>query len=672
MRFLSFIFFLIMIPASLMHPQNAAEEENSEAAHRITVTAEYEPFDPRHLSSQVTIIGEDEIEASAPRSAADVIAPVVGVQVSRYGGQTEPSMVSIRGASPEQVLVLVNGKRLNASSGGGVDFSTINPDNIERIEVVRGGNSAVYGENAFGGVINIVTKDGYGRELEGGLRYGVASFNTHNLSGHIMGQFGKDEAFDFFLSLHGMSTAGGYSFPDPDEPEGFAVRKNTQGLEGDASFKLGWDINRDLGLRISLAGQSYNDTKGVPGLKEFPTVDATIEDSRYIGQLNFQYQNNPIASADVDLFIQFQKRSYTDPENYLGSIDENHSNLAMGSDISFSRNDDLHFFFLRSIFGYSLRRDSLVSTGLIRVGGDEGEGEVTKLSHSGFYRCEINLFPYPASVTGRIILHPAFRYDRHVVSNPDENITKSYDAVNANLGVLVPFDKRRGALLKGNIGTSYRVPSFNDLFWPATAFAVGNPNLFPEESVEYDIGLIVQPYDFFSFEIAHFNRDVTNLIQWNPSAMGQWRPQNVGNALLNGLELEGKFLFSLDAIASLLEIKGNYSFLFAKDMTEGSASYGLQLPRRAQEKGNVIAAVNHLDGYSIRFEGRYVGARYITAQNTKYLPAYFVLDGTAGVSMFDFFKLNFSVKNILGTEYVDLREFPVPGREYVLEFAARY
>ncbi|MFW5769636.1 MAG: TonB-dependent receptor, partial [Spirochaetota bacterium] len=272
---------VLFLVAAVMKP--SAEERE-----RITVVGEYLPSDPRSVSSQVTVITEEEIRAAAPDNAAELIASVTGVQINRYGGATEPSMISIRGSSPEQVLVLINGKRLNSAQGGGVDLAGISTDDIERIEVVRGGGSARYGENAFGGVINIITKEGYGKETEHTVKYGFSSYFTNELTWQLLGPLGNDSAGDFFLGLSGMSTAGGYSYTDSHE-EGPAVRENTAGLMGDASLKLGWTLNELKGIRLAFSGRLHGSKKGVPGLAEFPTPEAEMENLLGLGRLSFAY-----------------------------------------------------------------------------------------------------------------------------------------------------------------------------------------------------------------------------------------------------------------------------------------------------------------------------------------------------------------------------------------------
>jgi len=640
------------------------EDEEDEDIEQITIVADYEALDPRTVSAQVSVVGSDEIEASAPRTAADIVAPILGVQINRYGGITEPSTVSIRGSSPEQVLVLVNGKRMNSAQGGGVDLNSIDPDSIERIEVIRGGSSAIYGESAFGGVINIITKDGYGKDLGGSLSYGYASLNTHTLAAQYMGSFGPEKTMDFFVSASGLYTEGNYAYSDSHSDTGYTTRTNTEGLKGDTTAKLGWDIDSDRGMRLSLATQTHNDSKGVPGLAEFPTPDAEIQDQLYRGTLSFNYAENPITALGVDLYLGRQIRDYTNPDDIEGEVSDRHDNTYGGLDLDLKRNDRFGFLLMKSAAALQLRADRLVSTGLLESSGTESAaGSVTRATGSAALRADIHLFPDEKEQMGRLSLFPALRFDVCRLKYPDGDVDSVNQALSYNLGVMLPLLKDRSLTVKANAGFAYRLPSFDDLFWPATAFAVGNPELLPEEAYIWDAGVLFQPFRFLSLELVYFNHDIANLIQWTPGPSGQWRPTNLASAHIRGVETELKLLFSLEALDSYCEIRGNYSYTRAEDTSGEGATTGTQLPRRPYEKANIGATLTHADGHSLHVDGRYVGFRYTTAQNTKYLPSYFVLDASVNLAVREGWKLTVIGRNLLDAEYVDIREYPVPGRE---------
>lgn len=652
-------FFMLLLCVYL--PLDADASTNEPHVIREIVHAKYDPLNPAHVSAHTSVIGEEEIRASGARNAAEIVSSVVGVTIAKYGGASQASVVSIRGASPEHVLVLVNGKRMNSAQGGGVDLSTIRPESIAYVEVVRGGGSAVYGEGAIGGVVNIVTKEGYGKRQEANVSYGFGSYMTHTLHGDIAFAFGERKAFDAFFSLGGMYTEGSFSFHDTFSEIGVTRRTNAGGLFGDLSCKVGWDISRAKGMRLAFSLQAHRDKKGVPGLKEFPSHAAEMEDENFLALLSYRFTKNPIAEVTSDVFFRFQRRHYYDPLFFLGTLDDAHTNRAVGWDVSLRRIDAFDHVTHRTTLGYTLRLDGLRSTALTTESGLIGEKAVRRIAQSAYLRSELLLLHAPSTKHFRLTLFPSLRFDGTAFSGSENAQWRG--AFSYALGILFAFDPERCFIVKGNIASVYRLPSFDDLFWSATSFAVGNADLLPEEGFVLDAGILVTPFSFLTLEATYFLHIVTNLIQWTTGPQGRWRPINVGRARLTGAEAEVQALVPLTALDAYLGMKANYTLLYATDMREGESTYGAQLPRRPYERLNASLSLSHADGHSLRVEGRYVGFRFITAQNTKYLPAYFVLDATVIVRVFDRLDLTLSVKNVLDAEYVDVREYPVPGRE---------
>jgi len=627
---------------------------------RITVIAKRKHLDPGSTPSHVTVITADEIKASGARNVAEVLDTTVGTQVQRYGSVGALATVSIRGSSNEQVLVLMNGKRLNTAQGGGVDFSSLNPEDIERIEVIRGGSSAIYGENAFGGVINIVTKSGRGKKWQGGLHYSYGSYATQAADGSLRGPWGPDKRGDFYISLRGLASEGGYLFTD--QKRGTVQARKNSGLLGvDGSVRVGFDLGEPRVHRLAFSGQLHYRDKGVPGMADFPTVAANMTDRRIMGIFDYNCAALPFlpgADLSVSVYGVFHKRHFTDPEYFLGEIDDWHDNRAVGGDATLSGRVVWDWLMQKYRAAYTGRWDWLTSTGLQKSPGILTDGEVARIAHSLSARDELHLWRYPGKEgdpgVGRVVFVPALRYD----------INSLYrDFLSWQLGAMVHFDAGKRLVLKGNAGTSYRAPSFNDLFWPQTAFAIGNPKLRPEISFGWDAGGLVKPFPWLTFELVYFHNLVEDLIQWVPGPGGQWRPSNVGQALLEGVEAEVKTILTIAWLKSYLEVGANYTLLFATDKSDSPATYDKQLARRPFEKANAVVSLSRPQWYFVRWETRFVGFRYITAHNTKYFEPYLVHSVNAGVTVFDRVELSAQVMNLLDDSYIDVREYPIPGRE---------
>lgn len=657
----------------LMFAQNVSTNQHNqkpvekiEKIEKITVIAHQKYLTPENTSAHISIIHAEEIRASGARNIGEVLDSVAGTYVQNYGSLGSLSVISIRGSSSQQVLVLINGKRLNTAQGGGVDFSTINPESIERIEIIRGGASAIYGENALGGVINIITKSGEKKSTREAY-YSYGSYQTHIAGASIQGFF-NGKSIDYFFSFRGITSEGNYLFTD-QKRKTEKQRINTGLLAGDGEAKIGWDFGRGKKHRVSFNFQYHQDDKGVPGMVDFPTVSASMKEKRIISMLGYDYKKLPFLSKgmlNVGLYSIFQKRNFKDTEFFLGKINDWHDNRAYGIDTTFSGN--IHgWIFQKLSFGYSYRWDWLTSTGLEKSPGILEKGEVYREAHSIFIKDELHLFQYSKKrqkqLFGRIVFIPAFRYDMNSL----------YDNVlSKQIGVMLNPDRKQRIILKGNAGTAYRAPSFNDLFWPATAFAIGNPDLKPEKSINWDTGLLCKLYSWLSTELVYYNSEVIDLIQWNPGPGGRWIPRNMDKVLLQGIETEIKAIWTLNFISSYMEMLYNYSLMYATDKTESPSTKEKQLPRRPYEKANFIISLQAPQVYFIRWETKFVGFRYITAHNTKYMDSYYTHNINTGIYIWKHYELSLLIKNIFNNEYIDIREYPIPGREIIIKIGVQF
>ncbi len=646
------------------------EEESSipEEVEQIVITANKEPMNPGNTTAQVTIITSDQIDSMAARNAAEIVATVPGVNTASYGARGQSKLVSIRGSSADQVLVLVNGKKINTVQGGGVDLSLINPDTIERIEIIRGGMSAVYGDGAFGGVVNIVLKEGSNKKLNLAASYSFSYFNSHDVSASIGSGLGEEEIFDFNLAINGFYTNGKYDYYSSDYNE-IISRENSDGFGGGISLDLGWDLIPDDKMRLELNSQIRGSKKGVPGMEQFASKNAEMEDLFTIGSINYSWMENMLGSIEFDFSFQHQLRHYSDPDWYLDPVDDTHKNNAVASNIKISRSDRFKFMLMNNSIGYSFRYDYLDSTAIV-LKETEGESTMGKYSNSAFYRGDFHLFQKKTEDLYSLILSPSIRYDSVLTICQVENIERYENKFSWNAGWMINFDPKQKYLVKGNIGTAYHLPTFDDLFWPDTGFAMGNPDLKPENAFNIDAGMIIKPFTFISLELVYYRQLVEDLIQWTPGAGGIWRPKNIGNALLTGLETELKTLVDLSGISCFLEGSFNYSLLISRNRESGIAHNGMQLIYRPEHQCNVSITLNHYNGHSLNISGAYTGFRYLTEGNTKYLDDHFILNATLSVKLFEAFDFIVYGKNLLNISYIDRRQYPVPGFE--LGTKARY
>ncbi|MEE8526691.1 MAG: TonB-dependent receptor plug domain-containing protein, partial [Thermoanaerobaculia bacterium] len=247
-----------VLPSQVRGAGEASEEESAEqpaATHRdtIVVSANRVETEIRNVGSSVTVIDAEEIELRAKTSVAELLRSVPGVEVVRGGGPGQVTSVFIRGGNSSHTLVLIDGVRVNGPSTGAFDFANLSTDNVERIEIVRGPQSTLYGSEAMAGVISITSKRG--RE---GLHFsGLAEAGELDHRRWSLTVDGGGDRFDYSVAVSDESTAGVS-----------AARERAGNTENDAyeltsvsaalGFALGDDGRADLTLR-TFDGRVGND-----------------------------------------------------------------------------------------------------------------------------------------------------------------------------------------------------------------------------------------------------------------------------------------------------------------------------------------------------------------------------------------------------------------------------
>jgi len=214
----------------------------------VVVTATRDAQEIRKVPANVTVITQDEIKQTNAQTVVDLFRDEVGVVVRDFYGTGKNASVDIRGfgeTAPLNTLVLVDGRRVNEIDLSGVDWSQISLDQVERIEIVRGSGSVLYGDNAAGGVINIITKKPekpFSAQAEGVL----GSYDFYRAGASAGGKWGSFSAI----------VNAGYRHTDGYRDNGFLKAKDIGG-------KLIYDLSESVSL--SLSGSFHQDDSGLPG-----------------------------------------------------------------------------------------------------------------------------------------------------------------------------------------------------------------------------------------------------------------------------------------------------------------------------------------------------------------------------------------------------------------------
>jgi outer membrane cobalamin receptor len=623
-------------------PAGAADTELQMEQIVVTATRTATPIldSPDH----VTVIGEEHIAAPGASTVADLLQQVAGVEIADSGTAGSVKSVRIRGSSSAQVLVLVDGVRLNDSRQGGADLSLLPVENIERIEVLRGGTSALYGADALGGVVNIITKsraekkltltvssEGYvphdAVQVSEMLAQAPASADFRDLVDTQRIGIQASDALgpvDLLLTSTFTRAANGFVWNDQQYVDAWRRQVN--------SSLLGWNAFLSLEVpagntRVGFKGQLDYSSVGVPGPLTWPSTDAAQQRFALQGQLF--YENPRLTgefSLDARAFYKLTRLSYQDPDPFFPA-DDVHTLHSIGLEL---QQQAAFTDVFKLVYGGNSLVDLARSTAI---------GEKQRLTGGAFL--EVPLYP-----SSWMILTPMVRYDLY--SDFPGSLTYKLAAV---------FTLSDSVSLKASSGKSYRAPTLNDLYWPNDGFSEGNPNLKPETGYSGDLGLSAAT-ERLEVNAFAFVRYVQDGIQWTETSPSFYQPTNVGEALFPGAEADVDF----QPIKGL-HLSGSYTFQYSFVLKGASASYTFADDKRAvyTPVHSASAAVRYDNGRTrLGADARFVGKRFIDEANATSLPAYAVVDAEARQQLTPALALSLAGKNLLNQAYQTVNGYIMP------------
>lgn len=595
--------------------------------HELTVTATRTPTEVRELGRSVSVINAQEIEALGAKDLSEVLKTVTGFNVAQtgsFGGQTS---LFVRGGESNFNLVLVDGVQVNAP-GGSFDFSSLSTSNIEKVEIVRGPASVLYGANAATSVINIITQKGQGNP-SGHVEFQGGTQSSYLASGAIRG--GNDR-FNY-------SVAGLYS--DTDGIHEF----NSQWDRGEISLSAGWDLTDSSSLSGSLR---YTDSK-----QNFPTDDtgAVVDpnDFRESSQTVYSvgYENRLTDLYDFKLHY-----GYTEHDSTIYTVRDDIVDFFDGT---FPSHYDRHFFDWQN--NIRISENNRLAAGLTY------ERDATRTDESS--RRSVGVYVQDqVSWNDRTFLTAGFRYD-------DNDRFENFGTGNIDLAYLLTPSLK----VRGSVGKGVRAPGFSEIFGFPGFGITGNPELEPEGNLAIEGGVDYyapggRGYLLSSIYSNHFK----NLIEFSFLVPpGSPNYTNIESARSHGLEFEGS-----TNLAGGWWVGFNYTYAGTKVTDAGSVPggdfvLGDRLLRRPAHLGmlntdyisrRVRARVQAL------FKGEREDRRFFPDFSSERitLPAYWTLDFNVSIPLFEFspasdgLSLIVRGQNLLNTEYTEIAGFKSPGR----------
>ncbi|MBF0448143.1 MAG: TonB-dependent receptor [Magnetococcales bacterium] len=592
----------------------------------VVVTATRTPVKSRSSLAPVTVMTRTDMEAAQTDSLPDLLRGQPGIDVVQNGGPGSPASLYMRGTNSGHVLVLVNGRKMGSATLGLVSWQNLPVSQIERIEVVRGPRSTLYGSEAIGGVVQIFTRErSAGLNVDAEVGYG--SWNSRQGSLTLSG---------------GSQQTNGTVSVAALESDGY----NAKGIS--TAFGAANDLDDDGFRSLSFSGRIGHTFSG----------GATLEADLFRSESKSEYDATSIFDTSNIIYSNQQSLGLTLTDQLFpwwrvsvaaGLSRDDTDNYTDSTADSFF---DTHRTTVMVQNDLKINADHLLTFGLDYM----NEGISASSSYTVSDRDDWAIF---SQYQGR---HEKSDWVMGVRGIHNEQFGAFYTG-DLELGYQLDDSLR----FLASYGTAFKAPTFNDLYFPVTAFGGGNPALEPEESESLELGLVGR-HQSVDWSLRGFRTDINGLINWEPAAGNPffWAPVNVGSARISGLEVEAQRGFGPVDLSTALTL-----------LEPENLSSGKRLNRRSTTTVN-LGVGYHFQTLPAQVQGTllYQSGRYDDAANTVRVPGYGLLGLTASYDLDEAWQIRLKGENLLGREYqttmATSTPYHAPGRNIFLSLVWRY
>lgn len=638
---------LLCAPAAPTLADTPADTARTYYADEVVVTATRTAILSADAPSPIQVLTAESIQQINGTTAADLLRIVNGVTIKDYGTVGGTKSVIFRGLSTENVLVLIDGNPINDPEYGSVDLSLLPLDAIDRMEVSYGSSSALYGGNALGGVVNLITRrptdDVHAQIRAEGGSFGSRRF-TAELEGRVsgiglLGGVSRESGVDNFPFLSHRSNA----------PDTTLFRSNADYQRTHLFLNGDYQLGKYIALKTAIQYLKFE--RGTPGLDILPSsarqsdevyrvssgADIHLAGDLHIAVGGVYNHNNEIYRDLASLYpsdLTYRNKVYS-LHSQVDWMPAKWDRILGGLEYSGSR---------LSVSGTSFASPFLMTP--------------VRIQRSAFISNEV-LVQGESDWFDRLSLYQTARYDGY--SDVKEK------AFSPKLGLNVRVNKQYDVRVRSSIGKNFRVPTLNDLYYPVYS----NPALIPEHSLSFDVGVAgaLESSGKQTLEMTYFNIATTDKIVYD----SQFLPYNAGQARNSGLEIRYHYRSS----DNRAEAYFGFTFVDAikKDKSSPTDStFEKQLPYVPKSSGTFGVSVETEIG-RISVNQSIASLRYTKPDNSSSVPAY-VLTDVSIVKKILFSQVQMSVRcgvrNVFDIDYQIVPAYPMPGRTYVVGLGVEY
>lgn len=640
-----------------------AQANQSFDLDKIVVTSSRFERQDYKVGSNVTVISQEQIQASNASSIPDLLKSAQGVNI--YDNSTsKTAVIDIRGfgdTASRNILVLVNGRKVNAIDISGPDLEQIPLGAVERIEIIRGSGSVLYGDNAVGGVVNIITKEGKGK-FSGKMSGLYGSYGSSGTSAEFLG------------STKGISY---YVHSDYDDQQGY--RENSDVLNKDFQSSLGTKLSD--WLKVMMNATWHQDNYGLPG--GLNAVQLEQFGRRYTRNLSDKASSKDqalqttfdITPLNKDLGFLVMDVSYRDRNTFgdfksQGIATERDSDtIGLAGKYIFDKmilDHQVHFV---SGFDYYDTDQNILGSGY-----STDDITISKKEYGVYLSNELEVW-------NRVFLTGGTRYQKADYTFNQKNAPQTYQKKTPDEQVSMgglKYEYAKGSNVFVNVQQSFRFLATDEWYSVYTGL---NTNLKQQTGIQYEAGIKHNLNDTMVFNITPYIIKLKNEIFVDPTAGGGWGDNsNYDRTLRRGIEIGQTMnvLKFLPELAHVNRLNFIINYNYQDPQFDGGTFAGHQIPMVANNQASAAVTVGLFDHYETSLTGTYVGARYAindTNNTTPALKQYFTLDGRLSYH-YDFLEIFFGVNNIFGQKYYSMAVkstnsdnkdyYPAPERNFSL------
>lgn len=465
---------------------NLSAQTNATEIDEVNIQGKFLNLPVKKVNENVTVITRVQLENSPAKSIEEVLAQFTGFDIRRRGGNGVQADISLRGSSFEQVLILVNGVRMSDSQTGHNSMNIpFDLASVERIEIIKGPSARSFGQNAFAGVVNIITKPSEEENVT--ISASGGDFGTYSLG--LGANFGSPKISNFIQV--NSSASEGYRYNTDYKISNIFYQNEIALQNGNVKFQAGIQ-EKKFG-----ANGFYASPKAIDQYEE--TQASIVNVGLQQNYSNFKLQSNLYWRRGQDMY------------EYIRNKPEIYRNMHIGNNIGAEVIGTYHSDLGSTGLGVELRKEFLASNNLGHR--ERFVSQIFLEHHFSFLQNKLNISP---------------------------GISWAHYAAEGNFfypGLDVGYDFLDHHKIYGNIAKVNRIPTFTDLYYVSRTEA-GNPLLKPEHALSAELGYRFQKSNFLG-KISGFMRNSDDSIDWvKQNANDIWRAENIGQIYTKGIEVE--------------------------------------------------------------------------------------------------------------------------------------